>query len=297
MCWFYPTQGRLLAVALIFFVILFSSTAYNRVASDAQPIAQVGRTTITAQELIYRQSIASAYSAEMATAASLVASINDALTTEVAGDVGVHISEAELESFAQYAKKNSKAPKLLATIEQLFGSDRAAFYRIFLAPKIINRKLRYWFSRNDTMHQQQRSSMQQAWAQVHAGQGFEMVAKATGLHYSTQDYGQKKAAAPDVLKQYFPAGMVSMSEGLKKLLTDTKPGSIVASISEDDQGYHIVRLLSKKGDSYNTEDISLTKASFDQWYKHQSNEISVQILDAALKQSIQSQYNGLAWVK
>jgi len=88
-----------------------------------------------------------------------------------------------------------------------------------------------------------------------------------------------------------------MSVGLQKLLEATKPGEIVATIAEDDYGSRIVRLIDKQGESYNTEEISLGKALFDTWYRQQTEKITVQILDATLKQSIQSAYGNILWVK
>lgn len=322
MRWLDASQGRLLAVALVFLLILSGAYACYAVGADLdveqQRLATVATSVATneatgeetetstvaivRQDLIYRQEIASAYGTELESAPALVALINDAVAAAVAGAAGVTASRPELESFAQHAAKNSKAPELLAAIEQLFGSDTISFHRIYLAPKIINRKLRYWFSRDESMHQQQRASMQQAWALVQAGQGFEQVAKATGLHFASREYGQQKEATPDALKQYFPTGMAGMSPGFKKLLANTTPGDIVASIAEDDHGFRIVRLLEKQAgadqsDSMSTEEISLPKASFDQWYKQQSEKISIRILDAALKQRIQSRYGSIAWVQ
>jgi len=325
MPWFESSRGRLLAAALVFLFILVTYGVYHAVvtktpspgiaaiqseaaladapvpssatSAEIQTVAIIGNLKISTQDMIYRQGIAAAYGTDLEAASALVALINDALVAEVAITVGVAPSLKALESFAEHAGNNSKAPILLAAIEALFGDDKAAFQRIYLAPKIINRTLRYWFSRDEHTHQQQRASMQQAWSLVQSGQGFEQVAKATGLHFATQDYGKKKAVTPDALKAYFPTGMASMSAGFKTLLQATKPGAIMASIAEDDHSYRIVRLISREGDIYRTEEISLTKASFDDWYQRQIEQINVEIIDAPLKESIQSRYNNIAWVQ
>jgi len=265
--------------------------------STSSPLAQVGQLSITDGAVAYRIGIGRAYGNELSQATALVGLVNAGLEAEVGRMVGVSASADELDAFSAGVKKNSKAPAVLAAVRQVFGTDVASYRQLYLAPKIMNRKLRTWFSRNETMHQQQRASMQQAWTLVQAGGDFEDVAKATGLHFSQQDYGKKKATTPDAFKAYFPAGMAGMSAGFKTLLTDTEPGDIVASIAENDHSYRIVRLLSKQGEEYSTEEMSLAKASFDDWYQEQMKNIHIEIVDDSLKQSIQDQYSNIAWVK
>lgn len=229
--------------------------------------------------------------------AALVALINDAVEYEVASAADLTPSPDEMKAFAVHVDKSTKAPEVLAAVKRVFGNDVNAYQQIYLSPRIVNRKLRSWFSHNAEMHQLQRDSIQQAWALVHADNGFEQAAKTAGLSYKVLEYGGKPNAAPNAVKSYFPEGIATISESFRKLLDATKAGTIVSTIAENDHSYRIVRLVDKKDGIYNAEEISAAKASFDLWFKQQAGKVNVQIHDAALKQSIRTTYANITWVK
>jgi len=132
---------------------------------------------------------------------------------------------------------------------------------------------------------------------VHGGQRFELAAETLGMSYAVQEYGVPSKAVPDALKSHFPEGLPSISESFRLLLDGTEAGAIVATIAEDDQRYRIVHLLDNKQDSYKTEEISIDKASFDDWFKEQKEKVKIQVSDLALKNSIKSTYAEIPWVK
>ncbi len=286
-------KGRLLAVALFLLLPVCSlPVSDGGLAIASEQLAQVGSVGIDTTAVRYRLAIAEAYgNSGVERSAALVSLINDALEYEVAAVEGLTPSQDELKAFALQVDKRSKAPEVLAAVKQVFGDDRAAYRRIYLSPKIVNRRLRSWFSRNADLHRSQRDSIQQAWALVHAGKGFEQAAKSTGLTYAEKTYGGDGQAPPDALKPYI-SKTNSMSEPFRKLLDASREDEIVSSIAEDDHSYRVVRLLEKREGTYKTVEIIAIKEPFEPWFRKQANKIPLHINGKQLRASIAAKYPG-----
>lgn len=266
-------------------------------ASQPVGLATVGQSAISQQDVAYRIGIANAYGNQgMTDAAALVSLVNDALEREVGRKAGVVVTKDELDGFSKHVDASSKAPALLGKVKQVFGDDVDAYQRIYLAPKVLNRKLRQWFSRDAGMQAKQRKAIERAYALVQSGKSFEDAAKATGLTYAEQTYETGAKQAPDALKPYFPQGMAAMSEGFRKVLDQMKPGETAHTIIEDDAVYRVVRLLQKTAGSYKGGEIVSRKRLFDGWYRQQTDSVSIAIRDERLKASLCDRYRQLYWL-
>jgi len=288
-------KGRLLAVALFLLPVCSLPVPDGGLVFASEQLAQVGTADIDTKAVRYRLAIAEAYgNSGVERPAALVSLINDALEYEVAAAEGLIPSQDELKAFALQVDKRSKSPEVLAAVKQVFGDDRAAYRRIYLSPKIVNRRLRSWFSRNADLHRSQRDSIQQAWALVHAGKGFGQAAKSTGLTYAEKTYGGDGQAPPDALKPYIYKTN-SMSEPFRKLLDASREDEIVSTIAEDDHSYRVVRLLEKGKGVYKTIEIIAAKEAFEPWFRKQVKEVPVRIQDDDLRASIAAKYPKLLW--
>ena len=240
------------------------------------PLAVVGEISINVADLHGRVGVFRAYGNKIERDTALVALINEGIKQELAREVGIAPGQDELHAFALQVERNSKAPEMLAAVKTVFKDDMDAYQRIYLTPKVINSKLRGWFSRNAQLHQQQRDIVERAWVLVHTGYSFEAAAKETGAQFSAGEYGQISNRPPDAVNRRFSKSLDSISEPFHQILNATAPGEIAATIAEDDYSYHIIKLVDKKGDSYyETEEIGLAKASFDKWLKQQASHIPV----------------------
>jgi hypothetical protein len=114
---------------------------------SAQTVARVGDVTIERTHIERRIAVERAYGGTMATEAALVALVNDATEREVARSIGELPDDAELRRFSAHADATSKAPEILAAVKSVFGSDTAAYIRLFLAPRVVNARLQSWFER------------------------------------------------------------------------------------------------------------------------------------------------------
>jgi hypothetical protein len=112
-------------------------------------LATVGQTRITGDDISYRITVERAYGNDsVIDSVALVALINDALEREVARRWKVDVTPHEIAALSRHVDQTTRAPEILAKVRHAFGDDRAAYERLYLAPRIVNRKLRALLSRN-----------------------------------------------------------------------------------------------------------------------------------------------------
>jgi hypothetical protein len=194
----------------------------------------------------------------------------------------------EIEALRKYSDEHTKAPGILQKVKMAFGEDSASYERLFLSPKIINRKLRQFYSRSPEIHKSERASIEKAYGLVSSGKPFQEAADQLGLQFKTFEVGtqdtssaQGAEASPDTL--------------LTPLLEKLSAGEIYRSIAEDDYSYKVIRLKEKKDKKYQVEAIIVYKRSFDEWFKKETEKIKIEILDSEFKKSIQIRYPNLRW--
>jgi len=176
----------------------------------ADPVAQVGDVAVSAQDLTYRLATERAYgNAAVDQAAALVSLVNDLLESNVAAAVGSAATEAEVAALSAHADATTKAPLILSRVKAVFGQNVEAYRRLYLAPKVTNRKLHDFFQAEADLHQAQRAQAEAALAAVAGGQTFAEAAAATEATLST--FEVPRAAAPEGLPQ---SPLVQVLDGL-----------------------------------------------------------------------------------
>lgn len=293
----YNISGLTVSTRLFLLIIFFSISLSSHAKEAGRIVAHVGETAITERDVGYRVNIAEAYGNEgMAPGTALVSLVNDAIEREVARANGVIVTSEELDSLSGHADRNTKAPEILARVKSAFGDDTSSYRRIYLSPRIINRKLRNFYSRDLEIHVSQRALIERAYGLVVAGKSFEDAASESGLEYSKFDIGGKAADTPPELKRYFP-GDEGSKDPLAEVLETLSPGEVYKNIVEDDNSYKVLRLKEKNGDVYSVEAIIARKKPFDGWFGQEAEKLSIRITDPELKESIASEYPNLWWVK
>jgi hypothetical protein len=293
----YRRPGRVNA-ARLFCLLVFLSVVFSSHAEEARrTVAHVGKTNITSRDIDYRIEIGRAYGNEgMTSEAALVSLVNDAIEREAARMYGIAVTNEELDALSEHADRNTKAPEILEKVKSAFGEDKPSYRKIYLAPKIMNKKLRNFFSRDPGVHASKRVLIEKAYTLVILGKTFEEAAEESGLEHSEFDIGGKVAATPPELKRYFP-GDERPKDPLVELLETLSPGEVYGNIVEDDHSYKVVRLKEKDGDVYSVEAITARKRPFEEWLRREADKINVQITDPELEKSITSEYPTLWWVK
>ena len=278
----------------ILYILLLSCVA----DASAETIARVGGQEISRADMGYRMAVENAYGNETITeAVALIALVNDAIEQEVGRINGVTITPDELSSMRRHADETSKAPEILAQVKQAFGNNLAAYDRIYLSPRIMNRKLRSWYSRNADIHKKERAAIEQAYSLVQAGKSFEESSQACGLNHTTSDYKTEAAAVPEALLPYAPEKGASSDDPMTAILKTLSEGAVYRNIVEDDNSYQVLRLMKKDGSTYKVEAITTRKRPFQEWFQEQEDKVDITILDKSLEKEITTKFLEVPWVK
>jgi len=133
---------------LVVVVLLLSLVGFVR----ADVVAQVGGAAITSEDVALRQATERAYgNLQVTTEAALVSLIQDALFEAVAREQGLAPSAEDVSALAAHAETESKSPQVLARVQAALGDE--AYDRLFLQPKVVNRKLHEFFQSSATLQQ------------------------------------------------------------------------------------------------------------------------------------------------
>ena len=227
---------------------------------------------------------------------TLISLINDAIEFEVARIHGILVTQEEIKSFAKYADENTKAPEILQKVKTAFGDDTAAYERLFLAPKIINRKLRHFYNTNSEIHKPERKSIEKAYGVVSSGKSFQEAAEQLGLQFKTLETGTQDTSAPEGRKKDINGGGAPAGDPLIPILEKLSPGEICRNIVEDDYSYRVIRLKERSENKYLVETIAVYKRPFDEWFRKEAEKIKIEILDPELKKSLKAKYLAVWWV-
>lgn len=288
---------RVPGVLLITLLVCSSSCGFGG-RDVPEVLAKVGESDISGKDVSYRTAIEKAYGNEtMTEAVALVALVNDAIEREVGWMCGVTATVKDLAALSKHADKTSKAPAILAEVKHACGGDQAVYERLYLAPRIINQKLRAWYSRSSDIHERARASVERAHSLVRSGKSLEEAAQDCGLSYSSMKHDKRGGATPDVLKQYFPEGDGHPKDPLTSILETLSKNEVYKNIVENDRAYQVIRLLDKYGSKYKIEVITAPKRSFDEWFREQAAQLEVEVLDRKLEKKIASQYSNIWWVE
>jgi hypothetical protein len=263
-----------------------------------EEFAVVGRTIITGKDISYRIKTEQAYGNEAITdEVALISLVNDALEEEAAGMNGVAVTQEEINSFNKHVDETTKAPEILEKVKLAFGKDRSSYERLYLKPKIMNRKLRSFYDRDAGIHKAERALIEKAYSLVSSGKTFQEAAEACGLKASTTDIEDKASDMPAELQRYIPKDEKPAKAPIISILETMKEGEIHKNIVEDEYGYKVIRLAGKKENKYSVEAITAVKRPFDEWLREQVNGIKISILDAGLRGSVLKKYPNIWWIK
>ncbi len=261
-------------------------------------LAKAGQTRITGDDISYRNAVEEAYGNDSITdSVALVALVNDALEHELAQSFGMMITPEEIARLNKHVDQTTRAPEILASVKHAFGDDRAAYERIYLAPRIINRKLRAFFSRNAEVHARERVLIEQAYALARSGMALTETAQACDLDYSSIEFVKRNNTVPALLRQYLPTREESLNGPLSAIVGTMIEGEIYKDIVEDDRGYMVIRLVQRNEKQYKLEAIGAGKQPFDVWFREQAAKIEPEIFDRELANNILRAHPNMWWVR
>ena len=294
-------KAILLILTILFvlqiFCVLVWYAGCQKVLTDI--IGRVGTLQITHTECEKRLAIEKAYGNKGITEAkALISLVQDAIENEVGRTFGITVTPKEIAAFSKHTDESTKAPEILAKIKEVFDDDTVAYERIYLAPKILNSKLRSWYSTDPNIHKAERTSIEKAYSLVHSGKSMEEATHECGLLFSTIEHERRDKLLPSALKRYFPdRKMGSPSDDpMIRVIESLSVGEMHQDIIENDHGYQILKLVKKEETKYTLVTITAQKRPFTKWFLEHAEKIPVKILDKELEKEVFSHYSNIWWV-
>lgn len=282
---------------VVFGIVLLFGCLLSGAGNEQQHEAQVGGTIITVEDVSNRIKTEQAYgNKEFKKPVALITLINESVESEVARIHNVMATRQEIEAFSKHADETTKAPEILNKVKKVFENNRQSYERLFLAPKIVSRKIRVYFSRNAELHKKEQQLIEKAYGFAASGSPLKEAASLTGLEYAAYDVEDKVLQPAAELQPYMEAGAED-TDPLIAILEPLAPGALYDHIVESDQDYRVVRFLARDGKKYSVEAVIARKRPFDDWFREEAAKLKIEITDPKLKESIKKSYPDLWWVK
>ncbi|MEK7519666.1 MAG: hypothetical protein AAB581_00250 [Patescibacteria group bacterium] len=305
-------KKKVIVISAVAFLVVVAAgfLAFNYQQSQVlrgepgKKVSSVDDITITDADIAAKIKLENAYgNSNITQEEALVGLLDQFLEQAVAKKFQLTATQQELIDLDNHAVQNSKAPDILQQIKT--NISESAYQRLYLAPKITNKKLHLFYSTNKDFHKEARNAIEKARGFVQSGASFASAAQETGVVYSTSSvplfFGDP--GIPDAFQPYFSstssADALFPEDPVLKIVKTLSVGAIYQDILEDDYSYSLIRLISrqKQKDIYVIESLVSPKQSYDQWFMKQAGTVKMNIQDAALKQSIQSKYPGVWWLE
>ncbi|MGI4791564.1 MAG: hypothetical protein ACRYFS_22300 [Janthinobacterium lividum] len=262
-------------------------------SAGSSPLATVGHVALTRLDLTQTQKAQSLLAnSALADTPAFVHLVGDTLQHEVAAKNGMAASPADLDALAAHADTSSKDPDLLAALKAVFGTDTAAYRRLYLQPIVESDKLHAFYTHSSTLHVKERVAIESAYRKATGGEPFAQIGKEAGLTVKPFTVGGPKMTIAGKAGRV-PSGPDPLLPIVQKLST----GQMNPNIVENDSDYCLIRLTSLSEGVYTGEMLSVPKRAFDSWYALEAAQVPVAVADPALAQSVSHLYGQVAWVK
>jgi len=296
----WPVRAFWLLFSILGFICNFSclKEGVSQGIEGQKVVAMIERTAISTKHISYRISIEQSYGNEgMTPEAALISLINDSIEVETALMYNVVVTKDEMDTFRKYVDENTKAPEILQKVKLVFGGDQPSYERIYLAPKIINWKLREFYTRNQELHKTEKALIEKAHSLVSSWKTFQEAAEECGLKSTMFNVEDKEISIPSGLQKYVDEDGRPLKDPLVSILKTLSTGEVYKNIIEDNYSYRVIRLLGKTKNKYSVEAITVNKKPFEEWFQEQSAKIRIEVTDSELKNSIKTKYPDICWIK
>jgi hypothetical protein len=113
-------------------------------AAEDSILMRVGKTEVHNSELTRRALVESCYreGRPVDEVEGFLLLLQEGLDMEMARILGIPPTEEEIDDLARHVSDTTRAKDILNAVKKVFGEDKEAYRRVFLAPKVADRKLR-----------------------------------------------------------------------------------------------------------------------------------------------------------
>lgn len=267
-------------------------------------VAKVAEQEVTREDLLHLIQIEQAYGYPLSESNALITAIKNAITHEVAHSVNVEITAAETPQHFPIVDQHtpgsgtpdSKLVDSLPADKQPFHVDHNSYAKLYVVPKMLERKLRNFYSTASDLHPAEQEHIEQALQLALSGKSFSETAKATGMATAQHELTEKEIELTVGLEQRLPANRNLPKNALFATLNQLTPGKVLPSILEDESGFRVIRLIEHHDSTYNIETIEVAKPTFESWLKNRARSLSIVINDEKLKNTVKLEHPNIDWV-
>ncbi len=277
-----------LIIALLLVVLGGAGIWYFAVATNPV-VAHVGDVPVYKKEIDYRQAVSKLQDAKTGPNAGREHLVRDLITVEIAKRTGYPVTDVLLANEEARLARVVKPGSFLASIQAVFGSDKASFRKVYLAPQIAERRLRQEYFPVKSPEQSEAKRKAEAFldALTKNPKGSKDLAKALGVAWEPMTVSQESGViwgpAPEAKEP--PNRSVAterrrrngLAEFWLRRVADDKPGSIHPSLEEWGGFWLAVRVLSvdKKRGVTRLEAVKFPQANYLDWIKSESAKVTV----------------------
>jgi hypothetical protein len=309
---------------LSIWLLLLTLTMLALCSCGAQPeaAAQVGDTTITAEDVAYRQAVMAVRSdQEFPSHLALFQLIQEALMAEVGRVYDVVVSEQMLADEAARVEATSRDPETLARIRAVFGDDEAVYRRLVLQPVLVNQLLHVRFSLGHDIQAEPLARAQEvlaaaltdptslpALAEQFGGEYRQLEIVGGRIRHADEPfddapfggvYSERSRTAQDRQGEEVPPALAQSDvewpnydrEFVEQVVAGLAVGELHSKVVEDRHSFMVVRLLGREGDDASLESVVIPKLAFEPWFKSQSQRVPLTVNDQALKEALLAEVN------
>jgi len=266
-------------------------------------VCDIGAISVTSKDISYRARVSEVYyPGSGKDYVGLAQLLKGYLSEEVLKSLGHKVDSSVIEAEAKRIDENTKAPEVLARIKEIYGRNRKAylktFVRVVYAERVLYNEV---FLNSKEIHKDQYQKAQGFLkAVLGSPASFEKIARKKGLDVRRLRLSKSEGIMPlESQKTKLPLREASGSGGemaarLLGLLTGVKEGKVYPQVIEWQEGYQVIRLLKKKGDTAVIESMSVPKRDYDDWFWEKAKAVPVKIYDKALREKL---LNEVSWAK
>jgi len=299
-------NSKKIVVALLLLVVVLGSVAiYWKFFSLDRALAVVGKTEISIRDAGYRDQVVRIYFPEEKRKMGLYQLVKSARNIEILRNHGIEFDHEKIVAEHQRMQSESKDPKMLERIRQVFGKDEEAFLRNFVLPNMADHYIYYeFFLTNPSV---QAESLKQAnefikFIDANNGKDFIKLAEEKnittdiltlslkrGMLWDAQVKAQKGRPAgkrpsgmtdPKVAEYLNPDTVKDAETWYDQLIQHMEPGQFFSEPVSMGEAYLVIHYVQKiNKDEHKIEVAFFPKQNYSQWYAKEEAKIKSEIYD------------------
>lgn len=246
--------------------ILLLSSTFKIFGEDLKIVAQVGEGgVVSEQDLADWQATQACYpegltSRKAAFMRELEATLMEAILTR---EGNLKITDQDYEREAARARAETRAPDILACIENHFIGDNRRYWHVFLRPLLANRIFYDFVASSPLVQNKAFKASEKVLKLLKKGKSFEKIASSLNLLITKKTFFKEDPSAnnPQSPIRWNPA----QTDFIESYLKNLKPGVALKNPIESQEAIRFVRLIAADGNRYDFEEIVIGKISAQEW--------------------------------